>query len=226
MTLLAKKQGMSTSDFRNYWAGPHAKLALGMEGIAKYVHNRVDKVLWASRGSPSFTVDGIVELYFEDEEAMRGAQASAVGQRYIPADEPNFLMGWTLCVVDTEGEEAQYPSTKVVVPFLLGATGSKERISQVLTRAAGRTVDDGGSTFTLNWTASTSRRDLLWAEPRPPEGFAVFRFSTVAAAHDAFDEGGIYRKTLEAEVQDATAYLMDELTIREATKDYLASWTG
>lgn len=33
MTLLAKKEAMSVTDFRAYWAGPHAKLALGMEGI-------------------------------------------------------------------------------------------------------------------------------------------------------------------------------------------------
>ena len=48
MTLLAKKEGLSTSDFRNYWAGPHAALALGMDGISKYTHNRVDKVLWTT----------------------------------------------------------------------------------------------------------------------------------------------------------------------------------
>jgi hypothetical protein len=39
---LAKKEGMSTSDFRAYWSGSHAKLALGMDGIARYVHNRVE----------------------------------------------------------------------------------------------------------------------------------------------------------------------------------------
>ena len=90
MTLLAKKEGMATCDFRAYWAGPHARLALGMEGITKYTHNRVDKVLWASGGEPAFNVDGIVELYFSDGEAMRLAQASAVGRKFIPADEPFF----------------------------------------------------------------------------------------------------------------------------------------
>lgn len=34
MTLLARKEGMSNSDFRSYWAGPHGKLALELEGVA------------------------------------------------------------------------------------------------------------------------------------------------------------------------------------------------
>ena len=79
MTLLAKREGLSTSDFRSYWAGPHAALALGMDGISKYTHNRVDKVLWTTDGAPRFCIDGIVELYFRDEDAMRDAQASTVG---------------------------------------------------------------------------------------------------------------------------------------------------
>ena len=120
MTLLVKKEGLSTSDFRNYWAGPHARLALGMAGITRYVHNRVDKVLWASGGEPVFDVDAVVELSFVDAQAMRVAQESAVGQRHIPAEEPNFLKGWTWCVVETEGEapaEQTKQAVKVLVPF-------------------------------------------------------------------------------------------------------------
>ena len=119
MTLLAKRQDLSTSDFRSYWAGPHAKLALGMEGIAKYVQNRVDKVLWSSDATPAFSIDGIVELYFEDDDAMRRAQATTIGRRYIPADEPNFLRGWTLCVMEPDENYSPRRNTKVIVPFLL-----------------------------------------------------------------------------------------------------------
>ena len=87
MTLLAKKDGLSTADFRNYWAGPHAALVLGMEGISKYTHNRVDKILWTTGDAPRFHVDGIVELYFRDDEAMSGAHGESKGRRHLLANE-------------------------------------------------------------------------------------------------------------------------------------------
>jgi hypothetical protein len=208
MTLLAKKEGMSTSDFRSYWAGPHAKLALGMTGIARYVHNRVDKVLWTSSDEPTFDVDGIVELFFADDDAMRTAQASAVGQKHIPADEPNFLKGWTLCVVETWGSEPSDRKTKVLIPFH-ASPDARARLQSVLLRAA----VDLGHRFALNWTVSTAGRERLWAEPRPPDGFIVVWFDSVAAAHDAFDPASGLRRLMEAQVSAATAYLIDELLV-------------
>ncbi len=116
MTLLARKEGTSVSDFRAYWSGCHAQLALCMDGIAKYTQNRVEKTLWKSGGgSGCFDVDGIVELYFESDELMSEAQRSAVGSRYIPEDEPNFLRGWTLCVVDHEDEAKEQTGVKVIL---------------------------------------------------------------------------------------------------------------
>ena len=210
MTLLAKKEGLSTADFRNYWAGPHAALALSMEGISKYTHNRVDKVLWTTDGAPRFSVDGIVELYFHDEDEMRDAQASTVGRRHIPAGEPVFLKGWMLCIVDAQGDEngGSDRPVKVIVPFLLG-TSSKEGFSLAITRYASQ----AGQPLALNWTVSTARRERLWCEPSPPDGFAVLWFQSVAAVHDAFDEGAICA-LLAANVASATAYLIDELPIR------------
>ncbi|PSL79999.1 hypothetical protein C7T35_34555 [Variovorax sp. WS11] len=210
MTLLAKKEGLSTSDFRSYWAGPHAALALGMEGISKYTHNRVEKVLWTTNDPPCFCIDGIVELYFRDEEAMCDAQASTIGRRHIPADEPNFLKGWTLCIVDTEGDEgdASDRAVKVIVPFLLGAS-PKERFAAEIARYASET----GLRLELNWTASTARRAQLWSEPHPPDGLAVLWFGSVASAHDAFDEGAIC-SLLAAHLAHATAYLVDVRSVR------------
>lgn len=210
MTLLAKKDGLSTADFRNYWAGPHAALALGMEGISKYTHNRVDKVLWATGDAPGFEVDGIVELCFLDDEAMRAAQGSSIGLRHIPSDEPNFLKGWTLCIVDTEGDDGggAASTVKVIVPFLL-----EERSKDTVGSAVKRYASETGSKCALNWTASTARRERLWSEPSPPDGLLVLWFASVASAHDAFDQGALC-STLSAHFRQATAYLIDELAIR------------
>ena len=210
MTLLAKKEGLSTADFRSYWAGPHAALALCMEGVSKYTHNRVDKVLWTKYDRPCFCIDGIVELYFRDEGAMRDAQASTIGRRHIPADEPNFLKGWTLCLVDSQGDEAAVADrpVKVIVPFLLG-TSSKEAFARAIAQHAIETSVH----IALNWTTSTARRTQLWSEPSPPDGFVVLWFGSVATAHDAFDQGAICRLFAE-HLADGTAYLIDERTIR------------
>jgi uncharacterized protein (TIGR02118 family) len=207
MTLLAKKEGWSTSDFRAYWAGPHAALALGMDGISKYTHNRVDKVLWASGDAPVFDVDGFVELFFAGAEAMRLAQASPVGQKFIPADEPLFLKGWTLCVVETDGEEPKERGVKVVVPFH-APSQARAGLWRDLSRMA------GGTRFTLNWTVSTASRERLWAEPSPPTGFICVWFESVAKAHEAFEPASELRRVIESQASDAAAYLIDELTIR------------
>ena len=211
MTLLVKKEGLSTSDFRNYWAGPHARLALGMAGITRYVHNRVDKVLWASGGEPVFDVDGVVELSFADAQAMRLAQESAVGQRYIPADEPNFLKGWTLCVVETEAEapaEQTKQAVKVLVPF-----HAQPQARQALWRELSR-IAQTGCTVALNWTISTARRERLWAEPNPPTGFICVWLDSVAKVHEAFEPASDLRRVIDAHVSDGVAYLIDELPIR------------
>jgi hypothetical protein len=209
MTLLARKEGGSTSDFRNYWAGPHAKLALGMEGITRYVHNRVDKVLWAAAGSPAFNVDGIVELFFAGPDAMALAQASSVGKKFIPEDEPVFLKGWTLCVVETDGFEPSQPGVKVVIPFH-APLQAREPLFRELSRAAA----EMRARATLDWTVSTATRERLWAEPNPPDGFIFLWVESVARAHEAFEPSSEWRRVVEAHVDDAVAYLMDVLYIR------------
>lgn len=209
MTLLSRKEGTSTCDFRAYWAVPHAQLALGMEGITKYTQNRVDKVLWASNGEPAFNVDGIVELCFADAEAMRSAQASAVGQKYIPADEPIFLKGWTLCVVETAGDEPAEQTVKVLIPF-----HARAETRDTLWRELRRVAETTGKEIALNWTVSTARRERLWAEPSPPTGFICVWLDSVASAHEAFESSSELRRVIETHTSDGVAYLIDQLHIR------------
>lgn len=214
VTLLAKRDGMSASDFRSYWAGPHGKLALEMDGVSRYIQNRVDKVLWSRFAVPAFSVDGIVELWFDDEEAMRRAQASSIGKQHIPADEPNFLRGWTLCIVDDPVPETVADGAKVVMPFVLKADTDRGMIGDQLTQLARELGLESLSSFCLNWTASSARRDRLWVEPLPPTGFAIFWFENLRSAHDAFAAEGPIARGLRALVDEGTAYLVDPLKMR------------
>ena len=214
ITLLSKKDGMTDIDFRSYWAGPHASLALCMDGIERYVQNRVDKLLWAKNDMATFKVDGVVELQFSDEVAMRKALASEVASRYIPADEPHFLRGWTLCIVnddvDAGAAERKCPSAKVIVPFLLRDDVRRANVAKAFERAG----VEAGAQLLLSWTESTARRDVLWCEPQAPHGFAFFWFAQVAAAHKAFDANGVLSSTFDAQCGAAVALLIDELTVR------------
>jgi len=140
---------------------------------------------------------------------MRLAQVSPVGQKFIPADEPIFLKGWTLCVVETDGVESTERAVKVIVPFH-SSSQSRETLWPELLRIGEETC----TRVALNWTASTARRERLWAEPNPPSGFICVWLGSVAKAHEAFEPSSELRRFIEGNVSDAVAYLIDELSIR------------
>jgi len=214
MTLLAKRPDLSTSDFRQYWAGPHGNLALEMNGISRYTQNRIEKILWTRNGIPSFTVDGIVELWFDSENAMRQAQASSIGSVHIPADELNFLKGWTLCIVDETNLTDIESKVKVIVPLVIDSTTNRETVEASVFKAVESIGNKGDVSASFNWTISHARRERLWCEPIAPSGFAVFGFSNLKDAHDTFVSGGIIATALTNSVTEATAYLVNQLKIR------------
>lgn len=209
MTLLARKDGLSIEDFRAHWAGLHAQLALRMSGIGRYVQNRVEERLWHTGSAPAFDVDGIVELFFTDAKAMRLAQASDIGTKLIPEDEPRFLKGWTLCVVESEGDESAGRGVKVLAPFRAPAD-AREALARTLASAAA----DLGARFAVDWTTSTASRQRLWSEPHPPTGFLSLRLDSEAQAHAAFAPASPLRRAIESHASDAVAWRVDVLAIR------------
>lgn len=212
MTLLSRKEGTSTSDFRAYWSGCHAQLALCMQGITNYAQNRVDKTLWSkSDDAGCFSVDGVVELCFESDDVMSVAQASPVGSRYIPEDEPNFLRGWSLCVVEHDLE--QEPSgVKVIVAAALA--GDQRRASFENAIASANRDSKSDATVSFNWTVRTAKRELLWSEPVPPTVLVSLWFEDVARAHTAFEPTGAFIRTLSETTTRAAAYLINRLVIK------------
>jgi EthD domain len=213
MTLLARKDGMSVSDFRAYWAGCHAALALCMDGIASYTQNRVDKTLWQLfDGRGCFQLDGVVELCFDHDDAMRDAQASAVGSKYIPEDEPNFLRGWTLCVVENEEEQTGPKAVKVIVPAVMKDVTSKTEFKQALLEA--NDAQKSPSRIAFNWTSRTASREQLWSEPSPPDAIVVLWFESIADAHVAFEPDGRYVQAFRSVADRAAAYLINTHVVK------------
>lgn len=213
MTLLSRKEGTSTSDFRAYWSGCHAQLALCMNGITNYIQNRVDKTLWrSSDGSTCFDVDGVVELWFENDDVMAEAQRSTVGSKYIPEDEPNFLRGWTLCMVDNEDEPGERPGAKVLIVAALKPDVSRTAFEAVIREANGTNTPSAAVSF--NWTNKSANRERLWAEPVSPTALVALWFKDIARAHEAFDAGSSLVGKLGDLAHRAAAYLIDPLVVR------------
>lgn len=208
MTLLAKKEGSSTSDFRAYWGGCHAQLALCMDGITSYTQNRVEKSLWQlSEGTAQFDVDGIVELCFASEDVMSVAQRSRIGSEYILADEPNFLRGWTLCVVEHEDAPEEHPGTKVIIAATAKDGVSRESMRESISGANASLTSPAKLSF--NWTQKSAKRERLWAEPVVPTVLVSLWFEDTAKAHDAFHRDGALPQQLGQLSGRAAAYLID-----------------
>lgn len=150
----------------------------------------------------------MVELFFADVQAMRVAQTSVVGQKYMPADEPIFLKGWTLCVVEADGDAPAKQAVKVLIP-----SHAQAEARHALWHALS-CITESGITVALNWTISTARRERLWAEPNSPTGFICVWLDSVARAHEVFEPSSELRRVIEAHVDDGVAYLIDELPIR------------
>ncbi len=94
MILLKKKENMTDQEFTNYWLETHAPLVKKMPGLRKYVVNIV-------RRPPNREPDyhGIVELWFDDVDAMKKAFGSPEGQA-TQRDAETFTSMLTTLYID------------------------------------------------------------------------------------------------------------------------------
>lgn len=97
MVVLYRKPELSVAQFRQYLGTIHSKLAQHLPGLKLYRQNHV--VPDAKRKHPGW--DAIVELHFENREAMEAAWASPQGAA-SDADLPLFadMTRTTWSVVD------------------------------------------------------------------------------------------------------------------------------
>ena len=99
MVVLYKKTGMREEEFHRFLREVHGPLALKIPGLRRYVQNHV--VADAKRNHPGWSA--IVELYFDDREAMEAAWATPEGEA-ATADVGKFanLSRTTWSVVEQE----------------------------------------------------------------------------------------------------------------------------
>ncbi|KTG10458.1 ethyl tert-butyl ether degradation protein EthD [Haloprofundus marisrubri] len=81
--LLVRRDGMTHDEFVDYWLNEHSPIAKEMPGLKKYVTS-------VPKDPDRTEYDGVLELYFEDSEAMSAAFDSEAGERTL-ADAEQFL---------------------------------------------------------------------------------------------------------------------------------------
>ena len=82
--ILRKREDMTHQQFVDHWMGTHATLCMKLPKMRRYSVNLVDRERF-----PKFGYDGFSELWFDNEEDMVAAFASAEGKTLL-ADLPNF----------------------------------------------------------------------------------------------------------------------------------------
>ncbi|GAB3411875.1 hypothetical protein GCM10027435_04050 [Haloparvum alkalitolerans] len=80
---VVRKEELSHAEFADYWLHDHSPIAKEMPGLKRYVTS-----LPADPEQSEY--DGVLELYFEDTDALSEAFDSEAGQRTM-ADAESFL---------------------------------------------------------------------------------------------------------------------------------------
>jgi uncharacterized protein (TIGR02118 family) len=91
ISLLTRKRDLTHKEFLRHWVEVHAPLAHGVPGLLRYVQSHIRE----ERTRPDISttpveVDGIAELWFEDEAAMKRAAESEEMKR-LHADGALFI---------------------------------------------------------------------------------------------------------------------------------------
>lgn len=77
ISLLNRKEGMSKDEFMRAWVDEHAPMAASVPGLRRYVLSFIlDEPRRPDVTAEDYSADGIAELWFDDEEAMKRVLAS------------------------------------------------------------------------------------------------------------------------------------------------------
>ncbi len=197
MVLLRRRRDITRDAFCAHWSGPHAEIARRYPGLARYTQNHVVR-RFDPAAADGYACDGMAELWFDDQAAMRAALASPVAGALI-ADEPRFLTGVTSLVLGEAPPDDAIGGMKVIV---LG----RRRPGAVLDIGTVQGMHSGSAAAVV----STYGRDHLWQVPNPPDTVLIARFEAPWIAQTALD-AGVWPPA--GALQTWHAYQVDEIKI-------------
>src|SRR5579862_7065838 len=89
--LLTRKSGWTHEQFMKHWVEIHAPLALAVPGLRRYVQNHIkDERRRADIATTEVEIDGIAELWFDDQVALETA-AQTPEMKALHADGALFI---------------------------------------------------------------------------------------------------------------------------------------
>ena len=89
--LLTRKDGWTHEQFMKHWVEIHAPLAHAVPGLRRYVQNHIkDERTRADIAATKVAVDGIAELWFDDQAALEAA-ARTPEMKALHADGALFI---------------------------------------------------------------------------------------------------------------------------------------
>ena len=195
ITYLEKRDGLAREAFRAHWSNTHAEIARALPGVTDYRQNYLlESEL--GLGAGLYRVDGIVELWFTDDDVVQAGCDSAVADRLI-VDEQEFLSGLTGGPVNAGTPHPAWPFKLWVLARWRNAADADDPAHanvEADVAAVERWADQLSGTFdgALGWGlnvlvpgADLLVRAALRREDQIPEVAISFGFADEAAARTA-----------------------------------------
>jgi uncharacterized protein (TIGR02118 family) len=89
--LLTRKDGFTHEEFVRHWVEVHAPLAHAVPGLRRYVQNHIrDERSRPDIPDHAIALDGIAELWFDDQAALEAA-ARSPEMKALQADGAKFI---------------------------------------------------------------------------------------------------------------------------------------
>ena len=102
LSLLTRKPDISHEAFVRHWKDIHGPLALDVPGVRRYVQSHIAGTRTrADIPETEVEIDGIAELWYDDEAAMRASAATPEAQR-LYADGALFIGRIKSFVIDEQ----------------------------------------------------------------------------------------------------------------------------
>lgn len=214
ITYLERRDQMPRSDFSRHWSTAHAEIARQLPGVTAYRQNHVRPHAALPLGDDAYAVDGIVELWFANEDVVHAAFDSDVADR-LATDETSFLSGLTGGAVFAE-EQCEIRPHKL---WLLARWRSEEAPDRDAVgewsaeQVAGCREIFGASANYLDPGAELLTRSSLRSDPRLPQIAIAFGVSSETAADTAAEWIAGNLDALSGRLDRIHLYLADEVVI-------------
>lgn len=216
ITYLQRRTGLPTAEFSEHWRRAHAQIAVGLPGVVGYRQHHV--LAGAAPEAATFSIDGIVELWFTSADVAHAGTTSQVSDRLIE-DEPRFLSGLTGAPV-TAAEPA--PLTAFALWFLgWPRDGSDESLTATGAIAEAMSTLPGAGPATVNTLEPSGRllvRERLAQMPSLPSSAVSVGFEDREALQQAERVLGQQLASLAAECGRSEVLTADVVPIIERAR--------